>query len=137
MNFAALSGLALQTAAFTFSRNAAGEPLAAWFPPDGHDAPDSVAGYTLKARDVADAPMKMRSAEALGLHLSPQTARSVSLAPLPYVPLKSRTTFLIGYALPGTDRPDPARVQRHRIAELRMGAGAWEIDAERIGNLIA
>lgn len=136
MNFAALTAAALSAASAAFSSSPTGERLGAWFPPDAAAAPDTVDGFTVPARNVTDAPMRMKQAEALGLHLSSSEARSLSLAPLPYDPIKSQTTFLMGYPLPGSSRPDPPRVKRYRIAELRTSAGLWEIDAERIGDLL-
>jgi hypothetical protein len=132
VNFAALNSLTQRTAARYFSRSDAGESLCAWFPEDADAKPSTIEGYTVAAGEVADGPVKMRTAEALGLHLSPETLRSISLAPLCYTPRKSVTTFLVGYPAAGTTAPDPERVSRYRIAELRMGAGFWEIDAEKI-----
>lgn len=129
MSFRSLNAFVAGVTARHFSPDAEGATLRAWFPPDPDAFPETRAGYTYQVEhSIHRGPARHKTRDLLGNLIESENRYSIHLllAPLPagipYLPIKDRTTFLLGTTL--------ATATPHRITEFQDLAGRLELQTE-------
>jgi hypothetical protein len=135
MSFHALNQHVALTAGGFFSPDAEARPLLVWLPETAEDLPETRDGYTLEIiNGVTRGPAKNKVRDLMGNLVESERRFSVQLLlgdvpdGCPYLPIKDKTTFLIGH--------DHSTAEAVRIVEFDDLAGVLSLQVEKFEHEI-